>query len=352
MSEDLRFYIPFGEGSIEKRADGSLMVKGTATSERLDSQGDIVDYGATVDAYNRVYKSRGSIREMHQSHSAAGVATQFDFDDVAKKVSVTSLIVDPIAIKKIEAGVYKGYSIGGRVRETKTEMTKGEDGAEKTARRIMKYDWTETSLVDQGANGDSNDLMPIVKAAAPDDEDEKDGGADEDKEKDGKKPNPFAAKKLETADIIAALAKMSPEEQAAVLDKAKAPIDRAAVEQMIDAATAPLLTKIDSLTTELGTVRDHGGALAKLDISTLAKVDALEAVDARLKKIEAQPASNGPAKAVLYPMAKGQTADDDVIAKAKDRDTELLEKMAATNDPNVREALMRERALLSFKTGI
>src|SRR5882672_1974755 len=57
--------------------------------------------------------SVGNVRAMH-SQIAAGKLTTIAFDDAKKRISVTAKIVDDNEWKKIEAGVYTGFSIGGR----------------------------------------------------------------------------------------------------------------------------------------------------------------------------------------------------------------------------------------------
>src|SRR5579875_2029799 len=56
-------------------------------------------------------KSKGNVREMHTS-SAVGVVTELVCDDAQKAFVITSKVVDDAAWKKVEAGVYTGYSIG------------------------------------------------------------------------------------------------------------------------------------------------------------------------------------------------------------------------------------------------
>jgi hypothetical protein len=101
-------------GAIEKfdkRDDGSLLVSGIASSDSLDNEGQQI----TADAMKAAlpdYMRFGNVREMHDDHSAAGVCLAADVMPDGK-TRIETLIVDPVAVKKVIAGVYKGFSIGG-----------------------------------------------------------------------------------------------------------------------------------------------------------------------------------------------------------------------------------------------
>ena len=88
-----------------------------------------------------------NIREMHQP-SAVGVAKEANIDE--KGLYIGAKIVDDEAWKKVEAEVYKGFSIGGRT------LTK--DG-----NRIKSLELIEISLVDRPANPDCR--IELVKIA-------------------------------------------------------------------------------------------------------------------------------------------------------------------------------------------
>lgn len=101
-------------GEIKKfdlQDDGSLLVSGIASTESVDSQGDII----TADAMRKAlpdYIQKGTVREMH-APLAAGVPISAHVDDYGK-THFTAKIVDVGTIAKIKAGVLKGFSIGGR----------------------------------------------------------------------------------------------------------------------------------------------------------------------------------------------------------------------------------------------
>src|SRR6185295_6928027 len=87
------------------------MVWGYASTEAADDQGETVTRQALAAALED-YMRFANIREMHQS-SAVGVATEAAVDD--KGLYLGAKIVDADAWRKVVEGVYKGFSIGGRV---------------------------------------------------------------------------------------------------------------------------------------------------------------------------------------------------------------------------------------------
>lgn len=124
------FYIPFSKKDDEQR-----MVYGYATTEAIDSQGEIVAKTAIEEALPD-YMKFGNIREMHQP-SAVGKAQEANIDDKGLYLGVK--VVDDSAWTKVKEGVYNGFSIGGKI------VTKIND-------TITKLRLTEISLVDRPAN--------------------------------------------------------------------------------------------------------------------------------------------------------------------------------------------------------
>ena len=128
-------------GSIEKTYKddkGFLIVCGHASTEALDSQGEIVKAGAMAGALEE-YMKVGNIREMHQP-SAVGKALLAQQDEKGTYIEVK--VVDPVASMKCEEGVYTGFSIGGKAT--------GRDPMAKNT--ITGLRLTEISLVDRPAN--------------------------------------------------------------------------------------------------------------------------------------------------------------------------------------------------------
>jgi hypothetical protein len=104
----MKIYFPIAKVDAERRE-----VWGYASTEACDDQGEIIKRDALVAALGE-YMKFANIREMHQL-SAVGVAKEAAVDD--KGLYVGAKIVDDQAWQKVVEGVYKGYSIGGRVTE-------------------------------------------------------------------------------------------------------------------------------------------------------------------------------------------------------------------------------------------
>lgn len=131
--QNINVYVPF------KKSDDALrMVYGYCTSEALDSQGEVILHQAIIKAWDN-YMEFGNIREMHQP-SAVGVTKEFMHDDNGTWIGVK--VVDDRAWKFVQEGVYKGFSIGGRV-------------LKKSKNIIEEIILSEISLVDRPANPDA-----------------------------------------------------------------------------------------------------------------------------------------------------------------------------------------------------
>ena len=140
---NLTLFVP-----IAKIDKAQRMVWGYASTPTLDLDDEIVDIEAIKAALPQYMEWR-NIREMHQP-SAVGVAKEANVDD--KGLYIGAKIVDDEAWKKVEAEVYKGFSIGGR--------TLVKDG-----NRITSLELIEISLVDRPANPDCRiELAKIAEA--------------------------------------------------------------------------------------------------------------------------------------------------------------------------------------------
>jgi HK97 family phage prohead protease len=129
----MRFYWPIAKFDAERR-----MVWGYASTEAEDEQGETVRREALAAALED-YMRFANIREMHQP-SAVGVAEEAAVDD--KGLYLAARIVDSDAWEKVAAGVYKGFSIGGRVT--------ARDPSDRNI--ITGLSLTEISVVDRPAN--------------------------------------------------------------------------------------------------------------------------------------------------------------------------------------------------------
>jgi hypothetical protein len=142
---------------VEEQDDGTLKVWGYASSGATDSDDEIVTPEAMKAALPD-YMKFGAVREMHQA-SAAGTAIEASVDEATGKTAFGAHVVDPIAVKKVQTGVYKGFSIGGKVTER-----------DPLNKKIIKgLNLIEVSLVDRPANPEA--VFTMYKAAAtPQDE--------------------------------------------------------------------------------------------------------------------------------------------------------------------------------------
>ena len=124
---------------VEEQDDGTIKVWGYASTAAVDSDGETV----TADAMKAAlpgYMKWGAVREMHQA-KAAGSAIEAEVQDDGR-TWFGAHVVDSEAVKKVKAGVYKGFSIGGKV-TSRDEMAKT---------TITGINLVEVSLVDRPAN--------------------------------------------------------------------------------------------------------------------------------------------------------------------------------------------------------
>lgn len=163
---------------MEAQDDGTVKVWGYASSEAVDSDGEIIAAEAMKAAIPD-YMKFGAVREMHGSN-AAGTAIEINVEDDGRTF-FGAHIVDPVAVTKVKTGVYKGFSIGGSV-TARDELNKSQ---------ITGLKLTEISLVDRPANPDA--VFTCYKADKPKDEeeankDEDDKPSDKSAEEEGDKP--------------------------------------------------------------------------------------------------------------------------------------------------------------------
>lgn len=109
-------FIPITKVDAVKRE-----VWGVAAEEAPDKSGEIMDYAASkprFEAWSKgirdasMGKSLGNVRAMH-GKVAAGKVIAINFDDAAKKIPVGVQVVDDGEWKKVEEGLYTGFSVGG-----------------------------------------------------------------------------------------------------------------------------------------------------------------------------------------------------------------------------------------------
>lgn len=149
----MKWYLPFSKA--EKQDDGTIIVTGIASTEAKDSQGEIVKAEAMKAAIPdyMAFGGTGALREMHQQ-IAAGIVFKAEVND-AGETHVEARVVDANSVKKVEAGVFKGFSIGGKA-------------LKKSGNTIEELQLREISLVDRPANPEA--LLSVFKADGIDSE--------------------------------------------------------------------------------------------------------------------------------------------------------------------------------------
>lgn len=141
---------------VEDQDDGTIKVFGIASTGSEDSDGETITPDCMRNAIPD-YMKFGAVREMHQP-SAAGTAISAEVND-AGETEFAALVVDPVAITKVKTGVYKGFSVGGKVT--------ARDPLNKSI--IQGLNLIEVSLVDRPANPEA--MINMYKAASsPEDE--------------------------------------------------------------------------------------------------------------------------------------------------------------------------------------
>lgn len=145
-----RKFIPFVKVDAARRE-----VSGIVTAEVPDKDDEVCDYDKSKPYYQAVIdemsKATGGknffpLREMHQL-SAVGKCLGFEFKDRDREIHMTFKVVDDDAWKKVDEGVYTGFSQGGR--------KVGDQSPDPVYKGCMRYvaDPSEVSLVDNPCLG-------------------------------------------------------------------------------------------------------------------------------------------------------------------------------------------------------
>ena len=112
----LSLFIPITKVDATQR-----LVYGLATAEIADRSGEICDYDFTKPYYENWSdeiaqssggKSLGNLRAMHGA-VAAGKVTALTFNDEDKQIEICAKVVDDDEWRKVQEGVYTGFSQGG-----------------------------------------------------------------------------------------------------------------------------------------------------------------------------------------------------------------------------------------------
>lgn len=319
---------------MEAQDDGTVRVWGYASSEAVDSDGEIIAAEAMKAAIPD-YMKFGAVREMHGSN-AAGTAIEINVEDDGRTF-FGAHIVDPIAVTKVKTGVYKGFSIGGSV-TARDELNKSQ---------ITGLKLTEISLVDRPANPDA--VFTCFKADKPKDgeeaadkDDEPADKADETPADDTEKADGDKKDDKEDEAEKSASVELSESEIAilkAVLAKAEKPKDEPVAKSMWQVKSlADVLTSLKWLIEDaaydkvdeavIAQIKESAGSLAEsLKALTVSEADKL--VDGLAAKADK---SDDLAKAEMADaLAKAQDAlkkSNNALAKAQ-AEIESLKKQAA-----------------------
>ncbi|HLA65021.1 MAG TPA: hypothetical protein VK600_00400 [Candidatus Saccharimonadales bacterium] len=135
-------FVPFGK--VADQGDGTILIEAAVNDETPDDQGEIVTYEAFEKA-SGPFMRWANVREMHQADRAAGTVVELRKNAEARTHTAVLHIVDPVAVKKVQTGVYKGISHGG----FKTEFGPMRKVADKPYRTVTAIDLREESLVDR-----------------------------------------------------------------------------------------------------------------------------------------------------------------------------------------------------------
>lgn len=143
---------------ISKVDEAKREIWGFATTEALDQQGEIVDYEASVRAFDKWTGqfekttdggSLGNVREMHTA-KAVGKVIAYDPDPISRGiwvgVKVSNSTEGNDAWSKVQDRILNGFSIGAPKAERVVEF----HGSRKV-NRVIDYDLAELSLVDNPA---------------------------------------------------------------------------------------------------------------------------------------------------------------------------------------------------------
>jgi len=115
--DDMKIFVP-----ITKIDAAQRLVYGVVTAEAPDVCGEVCDYATTKPQYQKWSqhfasasggKSFGNLRAMHGA-VAAGKVVDIAFDDAQRRIEICGKVVDDDEWKKVEEGVYTGFSQGGR----------------------------------------------------------------------------------------------------------------------------------------------------------------------------------------------------------------------------------------------
>jgi hypothetical protein len=139
--------------TISKIDEEQRIVYGIASSPNLDTQDDEIPSDTMLAALDD-FMVWANLREMHQP-SAVGVVVHSEVKQEDGNTYIAAKVVDDTAWQKVKEGVYKGFSIAGKIIKAVTK--KLPDGTVKRIILVLKL--SEISLVDRPANEDCKILL-------------------------------------------------------------------------------------------------------------------------------------------------------------------------------------------------
>lgn len=149
MSKPFRFTFPIVKA--EPQPDGRLLVSGIATSEALDSQGEILSYDGSLAAMGTWLDTGPAVREAHDPTKPVGRGMEMYPDDASRTIGVQAFVSKgaPDTQAKVLDGTLAMFSVGGAPKRSVMEKH-----GDRKVRRVLEWEMTELSLVDRGANPD------------------------------------------------------------------------------------------------------------------------------------------------------------------------------------------------------
>jgi hypothetical protein len=154
VNGSIRLFAPLQKVADADDDDGSLTVSGFASSEAVDAQGEVVTSAAMKAAIpSFMAGGTGALREMHAA-IAAGIVTKLSVDTKGR-TEITAKVIDNGTMRKLRAGVFRGFSVGGKIlaRDAKNPKT------------ITKIRLDEVSLVDKPSNSEAT--LELIKVVGP-----------------------------------------------------------------------------------------------------------------------------------------------------------------------------------------
>jgi len=151
MAKTKDFRITFPILKTEELADGRMIVRGIATSDAIDKQGERLLFDGSVAALTKWLETGPAVREQHDPLKAIGSGLNFTPlpNDGAIAVEVFVSAAEQGTQTKLREKVLRAFSIGGRPLESNLVKEGG-----RVIKEIPAWEMEELSLVDRPANPD------------------------------------------------------------------------------------------------------------------------------------------------------------------------------------------------------